>query len=165
MADGPALSNPRRSAEATLALEARILELRIEARLPFRAIAEAVGLDVADTHRRYTRAMAKAVPGTTAAQVRAEELERLDFIERRALEVMDRRHPVCQLGRVVEGVTDAGPVLAAGRLVLEVGRRRAALVGADAPRRREVAHISETMLDSEIARLERDLADLDRAGG
>jgi hypothetical protein len=87
-------------------------------------------LDAIDRARTAKRATA------TEAQ-RADELARLDLMNDRLQEVLDRRHVTVSQGKVVkmdgQPVEDDGPILDTVRTLLQVQARRAKLLGLDAP--------------------------------
>ncbi len=109
------------------------------------------------------RAMAATV-AEPAAEVRAYEVERLNNLERAALEVLERRHVTVSHGKVIyhgegdarEPLYDDGPVLQAIDRLLRIQERRAKLLGLDAPTRMQVVTIDA--VDAEIARLTAELA-------
>lgn len=86
----------------------------------------------------------------TADVLREQELERLDLLQRKATEVLERRHLVVQSGKVVraganedgdpegEPLEDDGPTLAAVASLLRIAERRAKLLGLDAPVKADV---------------------------
>lgn len=111
--------------------------LRMRARgAAFRDIAAQLGISVSTAHDAVQRALA-AHSEEPAAQVRALELQRLDALYVRVMEVLDRKHVTVSNGRVVhlgdEPLQDDGPVLAAVDRALKIQARRAALLGLDMP--------------------------------
>jgi len=71
------------------------------------------------------------------------ELERLDLLLRKAIEVLNRRHVAYSNGRLMtdpetkEAVTDSAPILAAINSVLKIMDRRSKYLALDAPTRSE----------------------------
>lgn len=136
---------------------ARIFDLRREG-ATFQQIGDDLGLSRQRAHQIYRDALA-AIPSESVALYRAEQAERLDDMLRRAYVVLNAGHPLVQSGRVVrrgeavlddegrpviddaagEELRDAGPVLAAIKVVLQVEERRARLFGLDAPVRAELS--------------------------
>jgi hypothetical protein len=135
------------------------------------------------------RAFAEIVtPG--AEQAKCLDLERLDRLIEQAWAVMLRPHLAISNGRVVrrfagierdddgierldpdgktipvfEDVMDDGPVLAAIDRIRSLIERRAKTLGYDAPARSRVEIVTPDLIESEIARLESDLAVNDPAG-
>lgn len=70
------------------------------------------------------------------------ELDRLDLLLRKAMEVLERRHVAYSHGKLMtdehgEAVTDSAPVLQAIAAVLKIQDRRARYLGLDAPTKSE----------------------------
>jgi len=110
--------------------------------LTYRKIAATLGIDVAVAHRAVARAM-KAIVAEPAADAQAVELERLDTLHVRALEVMERHHVAVSNGRVVslDGVAlqDDGPVLAAINTLIRISESRRKLLGLDSPTKTQIS--------------------------
>lgn len=151
--------------------DAEACRLRGERRMSYQQIADAMGYgDKGSAYRAIQRGLA-AIPQEAAAEVLRLELEKLDTLERAALEVLERQHVTVSHGKIVyrataggqaEPLFDDAPVLQAIDRMLKIQERRAKLLGLDAPKRLEVITID--WLDEQIrtltAELERQLADL-----
>lgn len=113
----------------------------------WREIARELGFaDEAGAYNSAKRAMSR-IPLEGAADLRRMENERLDDMERRAREVLERRHFRIANGQIVrlwtdgdvgsvpsgEWLEDDAPVLAAVQALLKIQQRRASLNGLDAP--------------------------------
>lgn len=89
-------------------------------------------------HQIWVDALAD-VAGPTVEQARAEILDRLDYLTREALAVLERNHVTVSNGKVVahpetgETLLDDGPTLAAIETIRKLDERRSKLLGADAP--------------------------------
>lgn len=156
--------------------DARAAEMRTRGE-GYAAIAKALGFaDESGAHRAVQRAL-KAKPAEVADDLRAVELERLDDLYRRALQVAEREHLAHGNGRIVyqacdqahlqshsgiavhecagRPVLDDGPLLSAIDRLLKIQERRAKLMGLDAPTRHSV--------DAE--QLSRDILNMIRGNG
>lgn len=115
--------------------DAQAAELRAKG-WTYRRIAEHLGVDVKTAHEAVQRALRETVE-EPAADVRALEVERLDAMYAKVMEVVERAHVTVSQGRVVyadgEAVPDDAPVLAAVDRLLKIQARRAALLGLDMP--------------------------------
>lgn len=138
--------------------DAEAARLRADGRT-YQQIADELGFsDRSNAHKAVQRALA-AAPVEAAEEVRKIELDKLDRLERTALEVMGRKHVFVQQGHVVrrrigverdadgierldmdgnpipvyEDVLDDGPTLKAIETLLRVAERRARLLGLDTP--------------------------------
>lgn len=126
----------------------------------YRAIAEQLGFfDGSGAHKAVQRALA-AVRAEGAEEARQLQLQQLDYLATKALEVLERHHVTVSNGRLInvdgEPLEDDGPVLAAIDRLLKIQERRAKLLGLDAPARHEVVTLDA--IDAEIARLSAELA-------
>ena len=72
-------------------------------------------------------------------------------------EILHAEHPLVNWGRVIPGYTDDAPKLAAIKTFVAIERRRAEIQEYDAPKRKELTVISESVVDAEIRRLEEEL--------
>jgi hypothetical protein len=105
-----------------------------------------------------------------AEELRTLELERLDYLWKRVVQVLERRHYTVQIGKVIS-VTDEygnkvmlqddGPVLAAVDRLLKIQERRAKLLGLDAPKQIEI--ITLDAIQAEIRRLEESMGVQERS--
>jgi hypothetical protein len=98
-------------------------------------------------------------------------MERLDALTRLFERIAATKHLVVSLGsgkvvmdpaRPGQPLTDDGPVMQAGLALLRVEESRRKLKGLDAPSRTRVEVITADVIESEIARLEGELAANDR---
>jgi hypothetical protein len=130
------------------------------------------------------------IPSEESAQAKALDLERIDRLIEQAWAIMLRDHVTVSQGRVVgkvigverdedgipltgaegnpiliyEDIMDDGPALAAIREIRGLLERRAKMTGYDAPVRSRIEVITEETVDSELARLEAQLAEHDAPG-
>jgi DNA-binding CsgD family transcriptional regulator len=104
--------------------------------LSYRQIGAQLNIDPSTAYRAVKRALAEIV-AEPAADAVAFELERLDTLYARALEVMERHHVAVSNGRVValdgEPLQDDGPVLAAITALVRISESRRKLLGLDSP--------------------------------
>lgn len=121
--------------------------------LTYAAIGERLGMSTSSAHEAVQRALRDAVaePGEAVRQL---ELERLDYLYRRALDIAEREHVAISNGRVVgrrtgevdeegdpiyEDVLDDAPELAAIKTLLQIQERRAKLLGLDSATKVDVS--------------------------
>jgi hypothetical protein len=131
--------------------------------LSYREIAAEQGVSVATAHARVQRALA-AVPVESVSELRRVELDRLDDLHKRLYAVARAEHPMVSHGRVIAGVRDLSPNLAAMAQLLRVSESRRKLLGLDAPTRlsvrvadevtAEIEHLAEQLGISPIADIE-----------
>lgn len=162
-AHNPTTAPAMRDRRALRAREAEVLRLRLEESLTFRDIGRRLSMDPSHACKVYRRALQRDVPATIASEARAAELDRLDLLEQVTLEVLRATHYAHSFGKVAktdagELLVDHGPTLAAVRELRELGRRRAAILGSDPPRRQTISVITEDALDVAIKQLEAELA-------
>lgn len=151
---------PRRS-QRTLegeTLRAEIVALRRQ-RLSQQEIARRLGISQQRVSQLYRQTLAE-IPAQQVDEHRLEDLEQLDYLASKAIEVLERQHVTVSNGRVVslndEPIEDDAPVLAAIAALLKVQERKAKLLGLDAPTKHEVVTLDA--IDAEIARLNAELA-------
>lgn len=132
---------------------AQVVQMR-GARLSWAEIGRRLNISGQRAGRIYSEALA-AIPTQSIDEHRAEALEELDYLARKALEVLERQHVTVSNGHVVslDGVPleDSAPVLAAIDRLLRIQERKAKLLGLDAPSKHEVMTLNA--LDAEIASL------------
>ena len=116
------------------------------ASLTYAEIGDRLGVDQSTAFRAVQRAL-RIVPTEEIAQVKALELRKLDYREQVLFGIMERGHVK----------VDHSPVIAASNALDRVAKRRADLLGLDAPRKAVVQVVTEDMIDSEIRRLEQKL--------
>lgn len=111
-----------------------------------------------------------AIVREPAEDLRNFELDRLDYMYYKVLEVLHRRHYTVQHGKVVSladengnltPLEDDAPVLNAVDRLLRIQERRARLLGLDAPKQIEI--ITLDAIQAEIRRLEENMAARERA--
>ncbi|WP_413102228.1 helix-turn-helix domain-containing protein [Streptomyces sp. Inha503] len=116
---------------------------RLRARgMTYRTIAAELGMDVHSVHDAVKRAL-KEIVQEPAEDVRRMELERLDFLYEKAIEVLEREHVTVSQGKIIyQGdapLLDDGPVLQAIDRLLRIQERRAKLLGLDAATKTQVS--------------------------
>ncbi|MBH1938972.1 hypothetical protein I5Q34_32725 [Streptomyces sp. AV19] len=108
----------------------------------YKRIADHLGADVHTIHDGVQRAL-RAIVQEPAEEVRTLELERLDRLYERAVEVLERRHVTVSQGKIIyeggEPLADDGPVLQAIDRLLRIQERRAKLLGLDAATKTQVS--------------------------
>lgn len=121
----------------------RALELR-KAGASYRAIGATLGVSEAQAHRDVQDALARLaeLELTSAAELRALEMARLDDLALTAARILAATHPLVSGGKVLSGftsegkpigLTDDGPKLAAIRELRLISESRRKLLGLDAP--------------------------------
>lgn len=115
----------------------RVVELRRGCKT-FQQIADDIGVSRTRAFQIWKQALSE-VAGPTVEEARAEMLDRLDYLTRAALAVLERSHVTVSNGRTVEHphtgepLLDDGPTLAAIETIRKLDERRSKLLGADAP--------------------------------
>jgi hypothetical protein len=137
----PDRAGPHYTPEQEAALKAEIIRQRM-ARVPFRRIAESFSVDVASVYRWYSEAM-RDVPDALVSLHRQEQLDMMDRLTAKALEVLDGVHFAHSNGKVViwydhqtdqdTPLLDSAPALAAIKAIVEIEQRKAKLLGLDQP--------------------------------
>jgi hypothetical protein len=170
------MSRPTSPSVTAADLDARCTDLR-RAGLTYRQIGARLGISPAQAHKRVARTLdrTRREPGDALREL---ELERLDALQVRLTQVLERDHLTVSAGRVVttggdDGqavpLLDDGPTIAAAQALVRVQESRRRLLGMDAPERHDVrAQVhSVDQLDMQIAELENLLAveDPDYAAG
>lgn len=129
--------------------QARAAELRSQG-LSYRKIAATMAdegsagalYNVKTAFEDVRTAMAAVVQESAEAAVQF-ELDRLDLLHRKAMEVLKRHHIAVSNGRVVvvggEPLQDDGPVLAAIDRVVKISESRRRLLGLDQPAKTQVS--------------------------
>lgn len=112
---------------------------RLRARwLTYRQIAEEMGYaDESGAYRAVQRAL-KASAQEATEEVRRQEVERLDDMARKVMEVIERRHVVVSGNNRYDDLQDDQPTLQAIDRLLKIQERRARYLGLDAPQRLSV---------------------------
>ncbi len=119
-----------------------------------------LNVNTGSAYAMVARAIARA-PAEGANELRAIESERLTAVIAKAWEIVHADHPYVSAGRLLTGVQDAGPVLAALNLIRTTSESLRKLYGLDAPARQVITVITEDAVDAELRRLETELATLD----
>lgn len=131
-----------------IALDHRASELRSQSKT-FQYIADEFGVSVSTAYNMVQRAIAD-IPREATQELVALEIAKIDFLERRTIEVLEKKHVfVSQGGKVVydngERLEDDGPVLQAINTLAKLGERRAKLLGLNAPTRTELTSTNVTV--------------------
>jgi hypothetical protein len=149
---------------------ARVLAMRTE-QVPYADIAAELGITETVARNDYAAARKQAAAELTASVIehRATELIKLDALEREAWRVLKTRHVTVQQGRVVrddDGATieDDAPVLQSIDRLERLMKRRAAVLGLDAPVRVEVSAEVDEQIAAIAAALAGGLGELEPAG-
>lgn len=154
--------------ERSVASEERrteILKLRHHDRWSFRMIADHLELSVSYVHGEYTKAAQAFIPVEEVAAERRAALDGYDMLRQKVLEVMGRDHVVAQFGKVVKDpdtgqpYLDDGPILQAALAWVRIEARVAKIVGYEAPSKSTINVVTEGLVEAEIAKLERELAE------
>lgn len=113
---------------------ARVVELRTQG-LAFREIAAEMGLGLATVWRHYEYAMREipaqfvAVAAQQEAARRAEQLQRIDMEREVVLGILEADHVTVSNGKIMDGVVDHGPNLAAVDRLHKLDDQEAKLLG------------------------------------
>lgn len=121
----------------------------------YRQIAEIMRVNVHTAHD-YVQLAIAAVPVEAVEALRTIELARLDEALVEALRQLRMNHVMVSHGRIIEGVVDEGPKLAAIDRIIKISESRRRLLGLDLPVKvsHEVTvHDGDSDLDREIADL------------
>lgn len=116
----------------------------------FKEIGEHFGVVVSAAYNMVTRAWAD-LPIAETVELVATELAKLDLLEARYYEIMEKHHAyISASGKVAVGfdgevIEDDGPVMAAMAGLLKVSDRRAKLLGLNAPTRTELTGVVATV--------------------
>lgn len=124
-----------------IALDHRAAELRTQSKT-FKEIGEILGVPLNTAYNMVQRAI-EDIPREKTQELIALEVAKIDFLERKAIEILEKRHVfVSQGGKVVydgdEKLEDDGPTLQAINTLAKLGERRARLLGLNAPTRTEL---------------------------
>jgi Sigma-70, region 4 len=137
------------------------LELR-KAGESYRAIGQQLNISEKTAHQDVQRALARLAEMelSSADELRTMELARLDKLTVEAARVLAAPHPLVSGGKVLDGLTDDGPKLAAIDRLIRISESRRRLLGLD---RQQPITIEQTYVLSEHERLERIIGLLDAA--
>jgi hypothetical protein len=121
----------------------------------FKAIGENFGITESAAYKMVQRAI-EDIPREGTQELVQIELAKLDYLERKASDIMERNHAyVGQNGKVVyledNFLTDDEPVMKAMALLLKISDRRARLLGLNAPVRSELTSTVSITLEDKSA--------------
>lgn len=116
----------------TAARDADAARLRAQS-LSYQEIADRLGFASRNSAMEAVKRCLSDTVAEAAEEVRSMELEKLDALERTALDIIGRDRPVVSNGRVLDDIPDDGPRLAALALLLRVTESRRKLLGLDQP--------------------------------
>ena len=126
------------------------------ASLSYRQIGEQLGVPLSTAEDMVSRGLAE-IPTDDAKKAKLLELAKLDRRERHLLGVMTKDWLLIHDGEVIiysgKPLLDPRPALTAERQLTAVAKRRASLMGLDAPAKVAVTHITESVLDAAIREL------------
>lgn len=160
MSHPPSLRPSATSPRAIAVQERRNKAMRLRAEgLSYVEIADQLGYASGPNASKDVSRALLACAREASAEVRQIELARLDILWTKAMQILCRRHVTVSQGRVVtrdgEPVIDDMPALAAIDRLVKIQKRRAELLGLDAPLKHEVVTID--MVEAEIAKLTAEL--------
>jgi hypothetical protein len=110
----------------------------------------------------YKRGVLMLVPRDDIETYRELALQKLDIWEQEVLAILRNEHVMVNFGKVVPGVYDDGPKLAAIDRLVKIERERRAIVGYSAPSKRVLEVVGEDAFDRAIRQLNEDAARLER---
>jgi hypothetical protein len=139
----------------------QVVQLRAD-HLTFEQIGRTLGINKSTAKRAYDAAMADSRERSIEAAEahKAAELAVLSAVRVKLLGILNAQHPYVNDGRVVQGVKDVGPNIAAARELRQLSERMSKLLGLDAPSRRIVEVVTEDIVDAELRRLIAEEAEL-----
>lgn len=148
--------------KAEIDRDADAAELRGQ-NLPYRAVAEQLGISVSTAHARVGRAFRDTL-ASPAEAARAIERDRIGHVLDRALEILEKKHVTVSHGHVVHvhdeetgrdvPLADDGPALAAIDRIIRASESLRRLDGLDAPKAVKMEHTGDVSLTALL-----DLAD------
>ena len=126
-------------------------------------IADELGVAVSTASRMVERAY-ESIPTEGAIAAKRVELDKLDRIESKLLEVMERDHVRIDHGKIIyddigQPIRDDAPSVQAALGMLRVQERRSKLMGYDAPNRQIIQVLPQEVVDAEIIHLEAQLVE------
>jgi hypothetical protein len=127
-------NQPAGTRETAAERRVKALDLRQRGE-PYRAIAAALGVSVRTSWEDVQQSLTELaeLEQAEAAALRALESARLDTLAVEAMRVLLATHPYVSGGKVLKGVTDDGPKLAAIDKLVRISESRRKLFGLDAP--------------------------------
>lgn len=150
------MARVRSSSDEVLRREAEWLQLRRDGK-SYEQIASGAGVTAQRVHQVVQRARKRAVV-EISADMRKDEVARLDMLWIEAVRQLRMDHVLVQHGKIIEGVTDEGAKLAALDRCIRIMERRAKTLGLDEPTKVRVETITTDDLDAKIAQLEAEVA-------
>lgn len=136
--------------------DAKAAHLRAQGR-GYREISAELGYTGSNAYKAVQRAIA-AAPVEAVAEMRAMQGQLLDEVIAKLWDVVLADHPLVSQGRVMHGIQDAGPVIAALNGIVRAAESKRRLFGLDAPARQTITVITEDAVDAELRHLEEELA-------
>jgi hypothetical protein len=125
--------------------------------MTYAQIGEAMGVTASAAYVMVQRAFA-SLPSENIVEAKANELAKLDRIEARLLDTMERGHVAINAQGVVvyndEPITDDDVGIRAAHALLRLQERRAKLLGLDAPGKQITMVVTQEAVDAEIQQLE-----------
>lgn len=112
--------------------DARAMQLKTRS-LNYRQIAAELGVSVSSAHAMVARGLRETLQ-EPAEDLRRLEVEKLDALERSALEILGDQYFIVSAGRETS-LPDTEPKLKALLLLLKVAERRSKLLGLDQPQK------------------------------
>lgn len=155
------MSRPKNATRAEIARrQAKVLQMRTVERLDFRQIGVALKISATQAHRDFSAALRDQVPAEEVAEARKTELLKLDVLEGELVALLKVNQPLVSFGKLVldadgEPTADIRPKVAVINTMLAISRRRAVLMGLDAPTR--IAVLSPQLLQDELEQQARTL--------
>lgn len=139
----------------------KVVQLRAD-HMTFEQIGRTLGINKSTAKRDYDAALADARERSIEAAEahKAAELAVLSAVRVKLLQILNAQHAYVNDGRVVPGVHDVGPNIAAARELRQLSERVSKLLGLDAPSRRIVEVITEDLIDAELRQLAGEMAAL-----
>lgn len=137
-----------RRTEATQLRDLEALRLRATG-ATLQQVGEALGEHKATVKKRVDRILGE-VKFSAVEEYRQLELARLEAAVAKVSEILYGTHPYVSDGRVMPGIADVGPNLAAARELRQLSERISKLLGLDAPSRKIVEVITDDVLDVAI---------------
>lgn len=128
----------------------------------YREIAKATNCSTSAAHDRVQRALA-CVPVEAVRELRQVELTRMDDLVKQMLVILRTDHPMVSHGRVLPGLSDVRPKIAAVQTLLRISESRRRLLGLDEPIKHEV-RVNDKIVE-EIERLALELGIAADGGG
>lgn len=149
-------STTRERTIVTAERDAEAAHLRAQHR-SYREISAQMGYTGSNAYKAVQRAIA-AAPAEAVAEMRVIESALLDDVIAKLWDIVLADHPYINQGRRFEGVSDAGPVIAALGGIVRASESKRKLWGLDAPARQVITVVTEDAVDAELRKLEAEMA-------